>query len=264
MFLIKVIVVRVTLLNINLFTWATLSDFLRLEDIDPDFDTRSREGLALDDFTKYSFEKRLCRKKTTEGTLPPTISEYETEEQFSFNENERQEALKIKNFTLDAIKNLPPSSETEFVGGWDEYPLFATPTPVPSMRDHLRALDRQLSKQLSNPQRYPVAMHISYLAIFHDLVEEILRRLVNYDDNVMQLAADLGRGDGPFFIQQPLDNDTLRNLGWSEDNIYEFYTLYDDVKTLFWKIKRQNRRLKYDAYTKEHMTSEERRIARPR
>lgn len=248
--LIVAIVIRVTLLNTNLLTWATFSEFLRDEDIYSYFGSRSGEGEFMDDFSKYSFDKLQLKRKTTEGTTP-TYSEYETEELFKLNEKEKPDALYVKNFTLEVLKNLPPSSETEFVGGWDEYPLFATPTPTPSLRDKLRQMDAKLSKMLSNPKRYPCALHITYLQVFSFYLEDVYNGLENYESSYIDLAANICRGHGPFFFQQPLNNDTLMNLGWGDNGLDEFYRNYENIKTLLRKIKKEYRMQKYDVATKE-------------
>lgn len=260
MCLLEVIVVYITLLNVKLFTWATVSDLLRIDDLDPMYETHSKEGLYFDEFSKYSFEKRLHRIKTTKGTTP-TYSEYETEEVILPNEKEKEMLRKLKNFTYHVLNN-QVSSETEFVGGWDEYPLFATTTPPPDTRDNLRILDRQLCKIINNPKRYGSPAHIIYLDIFHYHVERVLKLLKRWDKSARQLAGDMGRGKGPFFLQQRLfDNDTLRSLGWTNYNLQEFYKLYGQVKNLLIEIKKEFRRQRYEVNTKEHMTSSEKKIA---
>lgn len=261
MFSVEVIVVHIILLNFNLFTLATRSEFLRADDLERVYDSYSKANFYFDDFSKYSFEKRLHKRKTTKGTTP-TYSEYETAEVINHNEKEKEILRRIKNFTLHILNESDYSSESEFVGGWDEYPLFAKTTQPPDTREKLRLIDKELSKIISNPKRYVSAAHIVYLSVFHYLIEGVLEDLKRWNKNARQLAYDIARGNGPFFMQQRLlDNDTLRSLGWTDHNLREFYSLYEEVKSMFKEMKIEFRNQRYEVHTKEHMTSAEKKIA---
>lgn len=258
MFFLKAIVLRVTLLIIvNLRAWAdkAFDSFLVADEIAPWYEFRSREGMYLDDFSKYTFEKRQ-RTYTTEGTTP-TYSEYETEEEFFFKDKDKKDVQQLKTHVDGIIRDFTPSSETEFVGGWDEYPLFATSTSKPSTRENLRLYDSRLSKVLGNPQRYGPALCIWYMGIFHHYIKYVWDRIRNVDLTVTQLVADIGRGREPFFYQRHLDNDTLRDLGWTDIQLNEFFTLYYDVRLMLKQMKKEQRMQRYEVDTKEKMTDSE-------
>lgn len=262
MLLLKLMVVRLTLLNSNLFIWATFSEFLREDDIYPVYDTHSGEGRFLDDASKYSFEKRQ-RKKTTTDPTTPTYSEYETEEVFSYNTKERKMVLESRNLTDHLLNDrLQPSSETEFVGSWDKYPLFATPRPTQTLRQRLRYLDIRLSKILGNPQRYPwYTVNIGYLDLFRWRLREVYIKLSAMDKTVWALASHLSRASGPFFLTLSLNNDTFRKLGWDEDSIYEFYEVYDDILKIFRAIRKEYRAQRIDVESHGDFTSSQRKVA---